>query len=60
MLKSSQETETSFNFVISFQPSVLIDNTGILAHDNKTSFGRYLASIVALYRATQSDMLKSW
>ena len=41
MLKSSQETETSFNFVISFQPSVLIDNTGILAHDNKTSFGQY-------------------
>ena len=41
MFKSSQETKTGFNFEISSQPSVLIDNTGILAHDNKTSFGRY-------------------
>ena len=41
MFNISKETKTSFNFVISFQPSALIDNRGILAHDNKTSFDRY-------------------
>ena len=56
MLRSSQETKTTFNYVISFKPSVLIDNTVKLAHDNKTT----LVDIINLYHIKPESSLHNY